>query len=167
MSFYMLRITKCLHYNDVKMDTIASQITSLAIILLNRYSDTDQRKHQNPTPLAFVWGIHRDAPQSNWLIVAHWHHIATWNRVNIGSGHAVLTAMHQQRPYISVDYLTGKNVNSSVVGKRRSKFKPFGIFWSGGCCWHERPKFVPQLAFFINRSSDHLNRQGFQGMDNK
>ena len=41
------------------MGTIASQITSLAIVYSTFYSDADQRKHQSSTSLAFVRGIHR------------------------------------------------------------------------------------------------------------
>ena len=41
------------------MGAIASQITSLTIVFSTVYSDADQRKHQNPTSLAFVRGIHR------------------------------------------------------------------------------------------------------------
>ena len=48
------------HYNDVIMTTIASQITSLAVVYSTLYSDADQRKHQSSASLAFVWGIHRD-----------------------------------------------------------------------------------------------------------
>ena len=48
-----------LHYDDVIMGTLASQITSLTIVYSTVYSDADQRKHQNPASLAFVWGIHR------------------------------------------------------------------------------------------------------------
>ena len=47
------------HYTDVKMVTIASQITSLTIVYSAIYSDADQRKYQNSASLAFVWGIHR------------------------------------------------------------------------------------------------------------
>ena len=47
------------HYNDVTMDAIASQITSLAIVYSTVYSSGDQRKHQSSASLAFVWGIHR------------------------------------------------------------------------------------------------------------
>ena len=47
------------HYNDVIMDTIASQITSLTFVYLTVYSDADQRNHQSPASLAFVRGIHR------------------------------------------------------------------------------------------------------------
>ena len=40
--------------NDVIMDAIASQITSLVIVYSAVYSDADQRKHQSSTSLAFV-----------------------------------------------------------------------------------------------------------------
>ena len=49
-----------LHYSDVIMTTIASQITSLTVVYTTVYSDADQRKHQSSASLAFVWGIHRD-----------------------------------------------------------------------------------------------------------
>ena len=47
------------HYSDVIMGMMASQITSLMIVCLTIYSSADQRKHQSSTSLAFVWGIHR------------------------------------------------------------------------------------------------------------
>ena len=42
------------HYNDVIMGAIASQITSLTIVLSIVYSDADHRKHQSSASLAFV-----------------------------------------------------------------------------------------------------------------
>ena len=48
-----------LHYNDVIISTIASQITSLTIVYSTVYSGVDQRKHQSFASLAFVRGIHR------------------------------------------------------------------------------------------------------------
>ena len=50
---------RLLHYGDVIMDVIASQITSLTIVYSIVYSDADQRKHQSSASLAFVRGIHR------------------------------------------------------------------------------------------------------------
>ena len=47
------------HYSDVIIGGIASQITSLTIVYSALYSGADQRKHQNSTSLAFVWGIPR------------------------------------------------------------------------------------------------------------
>ena len=48
------------HYNDVIMDKIASQITSLTIVYSTVYLSADQSKHQSSASLAFVRGIHRD-----------------------------------------------------------------------------------------------------------
>ena len=48
-----------LHYGDIKMGVIASQITSLPIVYSIFYSDAAQIKHQSSAPLAFVWGIYR------------------------------------------------------------------------------------------------------------
>ena len=50
---------KKLHYYDVIMGTMASQITSLTIVFSTVYSDADQRKHQSSASLAFMRGIHR------------------------------------------------------------------------------------------------------------
>ena len=47
------------HYSDVIMGAIASQITSFTIVYSTVYSDADQRKHQSSASLAFVRGIHR------------------------------------------------------------------------------------------------------------
>ena len=41
------------------MGSMASQITSLAIVYSAVYSGADQRKHQSSASLAFVRGIHR------------------------------------------------------------------------------------------------------------
>ena len=49
-----------IHYGDVIMGALASQITRLAIVYSTVYSDADERKHQSSASLAFVWGIHRD-----------------------------------------------------------------------------------------------------------
>ena len=56
------------HYDDVIMDAIASQITSLTIVYSSVYSD--QSKHQSSASLAFVWGIHRGPVNSphNWPV---------------------------------------------------------------------------------------------------
>ena len=51
------------HYCDVIMTSVASQITSLAVVYSIVYSDADERKHQSSTSLAFVRGIHRTKGQ--------------------------------------------------------------------------------------------------------
>ena len=48
-----------IHYNDVIMDSMASQVTSLTIVYSAVYSCADHRKHQSTASLAFVRGIHR------------------------------------------------------------------------------------------------------------
>ena len=47
------------HYNDVMMIAMASQITSLTIVYTSVYPGVDQIKHQSSALLAFVRGIHR------------------------------------------------------------------------------------------------------------
>ena len=49
-----------MHYYDVIMTTMASQITSLTVVYSIVYSGADQRKQHSSASLAFVRGIHRD-----------------------------------------------------------------------------------------------------------
>ena len=53
-----------LHYDDVIMGAMASQITSLTIVYSTLYSDAGQRKHQSSASRAFVQGIHRGSMNS-------------------------------------------------------------------------------------------------------
>ena len=53
-----------LHYCDVMMCAMASQITSLTIVYSTVHSGADQRKHQSSASLAFVRGIHRSPVNS-------------------------------------------------------------------------------------------------------
>ena len=46
------------HYNDVIMDAMASQITSISSVCSTICTSIDQRKHQSPASLACVRGIH-------------------------------------------------------------------------------------------------------------
>ena len=48
-----------IHYSDVIMSVMVSQITRLSILCSAVYSGADQRKHQSSASLAFVPGIHR------------------------------------------------------------------------------------------------------------
>ena len=52
-------ISLIIHYDDVIMATLASQITSLTVVYSIVYSGVDQRKLQSSASLAFVRGIHR------------------------------------------------------------------------------------------------------------
>ena len=53
-----------IHYSDVIMGAMASQITSLTIVYTTVYSGADQRNHQSSVSLAFVRGIHRSPVNS-------------------------------------------------------------------------------------------------------
>ena len=48
-----------IHYDDVIMTMLASQITSLLVVYSIVYSGVNQRKHQSSASLAFVREIHR------------------------------------------------------------------------------------------------------------
>ena len=48
-----------IHYRNIIMGAMASQITSLTIVYSTIHSSSDQTKHQSSAPLAFVRGIHR------------------------------------------------------------------------------------------------------------
>ena len=58
-------VTNRYHYNDVIMDTMASQITSLATVYSTAYLGADQRKHQSSASLALGRGIHRGPVNSS------------------------------------------------------------------------------------------------------
>ena len=49
----------CMHYDDVIMTMLASQITSLTVVYSIIHSGVNQRKHQSSASLAFVREIHR------------------------------------------------------------------------------------------------------------
>ena len=70
-------LTLFIHYSDVIMSTIASQITSLTIVYSTVYSDADQRKHQSSASLAFVRGIHRGPVNSphKWPVTRKCFHL--------------------------------------------------------------------------------------------
>ena len=53
-----------MHYSDVIMGAMSSQMTSLNIVYSTVYSCADQRKHQSSASLAFVRGIHRSPVNS-------------------------------------------------------------------------------------------------------
>ena len=53
-----------IHYSDVIIGTIPSQISSLKIVYSTASSDVDQRQHQSSASLAFVGGNHRSQVNS-------------------------------------------------------------------------------------------------------
>ena len=91
----LLTSLSLLHYNDVIMGAMASQITSLTIVYSTVYSGTDQRKHQSSASLAFARGIHRGPvnflhkgsvtrkmfPFNDAIMICIWHSTSTWRLV--------------------------------------------------------------------------------------
>ena len=90
-----------LHYIDVIMSTVASQITSLAVVYSSVYLDANQRKHQSSASLDFVWGIHRDRwiPRTKGqlrgkcfhLMTSSWKHSIAWLRHRVRSNDETFT----------------------------------------------------------------------------
>ena len=68
-----------IHYIDVIMTTMGSQITSLTVVYSTVYSDADQRKHQSSASLAFVWGIQWDRwiPRTKGQLRGKYFHLMT------------------------------------------------------------------------------------------
>ena len=69
--------TNHIHYDEVIMGTMASQITSLPIVYSTVYSGTDERKYQSSASLAFVWGIYRGPVNSphKWPVTRKMFHL--------------------------------------------------------------------------------------------
>ena len=59
LKLLIMETYKSFHYNDVIMGSMASQITSPAIVYSAVYSGADQRKHQSSAALVLVRGIHQ------------------------------------------------------------------------------------------------------------
>ena len=68
-----------LHYSDVIMGVMVSQITSLTIAYSTIYSGTDQRKHQSSASPAFVRGSHHWPVNSphRWPVMPKIFHLMT------------------------------------------------------------------------------------------
>ena len=56
---YQVNLINIVHYSDIIVSMVASQISSFMIVYSIGYSGTDQRKHRSSVSLAFVRGIHR------------------------------------------------------------------------------------------------------------
>ena len=76
-----------LHYNDVIMGAIASQITSITTVYSIVNSDADQTNYQSSASLAFVRGIHRGPVNSphKWPVTRKIFHLMTssWPWLNM------------------------------------------------------------------------------------
>ena len=73
-------ISNELHYIDVVMGTMASQITSLTIVYSTVYAGADQRNHQSSAALAFVRGIHRGTGEFPAQMASNAESVSIWWR---------------------------------------------------------------------------------------
>ena len=104
------------HYGDVKMGTMASQITSLAIVYSTVCSGADQRKHQSTASLAFVRGIHRGPVNSphKWPATRKCFHLMTSSWIHWPQ-RDVLTLIKIWLPKIAMKFIS----TSCEIARRR------------------------------------------------
>ena len=69
-----------MHYNDVMMGMISSQITSLTNVYSTVYSDADQRKYQSSASLAFLWGITPETGEFPAQMASNVENVSIWWR---------------------------------------------------------------------------------------
>ena len=127
-----LRCSLWWHYNDVIMDTMASQITSLPIINSTVYSRLRSKEHQSSASLAFVWGIHHwlvNSPHKGpvtWqmfpLMTSSWKYSLTWwwpFLFNVFTGR-ITTLRPQQngRNFADNNYHKTSNISRTLVGNK-------------------------------------------------
>ena len=80
-----------IHYNDVIMSVIASQITSPTIVYSTVYSGADKRKHQSSASLAFSRGIHRGPVNSPHKWPEKGKNVSIWWRHHVHSSSHLIT----------------------------------------------------------------------------
>ena len=87
-----------IHNNDVIMNAIGSQITSLIIVYPTVYSGADQRKHERSASLAFVRGLFPTQTASNEENVSIW-----WRHHGGGVSWSYLWLHNCMTPCITID----------------------------------------------------------------
>ena len=110
------------------MGSIASQITSLAIVYSSVYSGIDQRKHQSSASLAYVWGIHRrpvNSPHKGPVT----QKMIPFDDVIMQNAHRVKLRMYCPRILCVV---SAYNHDDVIEWKHSPRYWPFvrGIHWS-------------------------------------
>ena len=78
-NFITPRRIQWLHYSDVIMGAMASQITSLSIVYSTVYSGADQRKHQSSASLAFC-AVTGEFPAQ---IASNTENVSLWWRLHV------------------------------------------------------------------------------------
>ena len=75
----------CLHYSDVIMSTMMSQITGVSIVCSTVCPGADQRKHQSSASLACVRGIHL-SPMDSLTRASNTENVSIWWRHLVSNG---------------------------------------------------------------------------------
>ena len=101
----------CVHYNDVIMGAIASQITSLTTVYSTVYSDADQRKHQSFASLAFR-EIHLGPVNSphKWPVMRKCFHLMTSSCVVFCYGYIFCPSMHVNHIHLPMSFRTHRQL---------------------------------------------------------
>ena len=89
-----------IHYNDITMSAMVSQIIGVSIICLTICSGSDQRKCQSSASLAFVRGIHKwpvDFPHHKGPVMRKCFHLMTSSCLNTEMRQAVEILPHRQK----------------------------------------------------------------------
>ena len=81
----MVNHNRHIHYGDVIMGAIASQITSITILYSTAYSDAGQRKHQSSASLAFVWGNSPGTGEFPAQLASNAENVSIWWRHHVYS----------------------------------------------------------------------------------
>ena len=71
-----------IHYSDVMMNTMESEITGVSIVYATVCSDVDQRKHASSASLAFMREFHWLQRASNAPNVSIWWRHWPWNMLH-------------------------------------------------------------------------------------
>ena len=148
-----------LHYGDVIMGAIASQITSLTIVYSTVYSDADQRKHQSSASLAFVWGIHRGPVNSphKWPVTRK---MFPFDDVIMGYPHPGST--RRVDPVRLIDWFCGNLETYHCTILKAHVFKPFKT--SDEIILYSKPtNYSPHISLLDYRFCHEKNHQD---MDN-
>ena len=120
------------HYSDVIMGMMASQITRLTTVYSTVYSGTDQRKHQSSVSPVFVRGIHRwplNSPHK-WpvtrkmfpfydVIMGNWNHLRRVTRATAWCKFVWIwnaNFLHTLLNMSGLIYKCDKNMFSSTLG---------------------------------------------------
>ena len=109
------------------MRAVASQITVVSIVYSNFYSHADQRKHQSPTSLAFVRGIHwwlvnstqRTSNAEN--VPIWWHHHDSFFFFNFQKPDIDTTNQEQQDAALCIQTKYRQYHSKKVVQEKREE----------------------------------------------